>query len=377
MKNRNGLNIGFDAKRAFHNSSGLGNYSRDYISLIQHYEPNNNYFLFSPGNHKFNVNLNSNSKVINPKGLYNNFGSLWRTFGMTADIRNNTIDLYHGLSQELPFGINKLNIKSVVTIHDCIFLRFPQLFDPLYRVIFKKKYAYAIKNADRIIAISEQTKNDIIHFFKADEAKIDVVYQGCNPIFYTAASDLDKTKVLQKYKLPNKFMLYVGTIEERKNLLSIFKGLKHAKTDLPVVVIGRPTKYLDEVKGYLEKNNLTKRALFLHNVETVDLPSIYQLSKVFIYPSQFEGFGIPILEALNSGTPVITTNGSCFPEVGGDAVKYVNFKDDAAMQEAIDEVLINNTLREEMVTKGRTQALKFREEHIANNISRVYNKVFQ
>ena len=98
---------------------------------------------------------------------------------------------------------------------------------------------------------------------------------------------------------------------------------------------------------------------------------------MFVYPSQFEGFGIPILEALNSETPVITTNGSCFPEVGGDAVKYVNYKDDAAMQHTIDEVISNETLREEMITKGKTQALKFREKHIAQNIARVYTKVFE
>ena len=302
---------------------------------------------------------------------------MWRTFGMIDDIRRCNIDLYHGLSQELPWGIDKLNIKSVVTIHDCIFLRYPQLFDPLYRVIFKKKYAYSIKNADRIIAISEQTKKDIIHFFKADEDKIDVVYQGCNPIFYDPAVESSKQHIREKYNLTKEYILYVGTIEERKNLISIFKGLEHAKTDLPVVVIGRPTKYLNEVKSYLEKANLNHRAIFLHHVETENLPAIYQNSKLFIYPSQFEGFGIPILEALNSGTPVITTNGSCFPEVGGDAVKYVNYKDNAGMQHTIDEVISNKELRKEMITKGKAQALKFREQHIAENIAKVYNKVLK
>ena len=375
MSNTPTLHIGYDAKRAFFNHSGLGNYSRDLIRVLSELAPQNHYYLFKHKDKEgLKLSFGDNISTIMPQSsFYKRFGALWRSKGIAKDIKKLPIDIYHGLSQEMPLGINKSGVKTVVTIHDCIFLRFPELFDLSYRIIFKQKYTHACKVADRIIAISEQTKQDIIHYFKVPEEKIDVVYQGCNSAFYHEVSDELKDKIRKKYKLPDKFILYVGTIEERKNLLSVVEAMAKDYIDYPLVAVGRPTKYTDKVKSFVKDNQLN--ATFIHNVDFADLPALYQMATLFAYPSLFEGFGIPILEALNSGTPVITTAGGVFPEVGGDAALYVEYGNIEEMSAQLQRLLNNASLREELAAKGKQQALKFREKEMAANLMNVYNKL--
>lgn len=371
------LHIGFDAKRAFFNKSGLGNYSRDLIHVLSQYEDQNTYYLFK---HKdasgIAFETSENVKTIVPsKRFFKRFGSVWRSFAMSTDIRKTPISIYHGLSHELPIGIKKAGVKTVVTMHDCIFLRYPELYDLSFRLIFKLKYAYACKVADRIIAISEQSKQDVMHYFKVPEEKIDVVYQGCNTAFYHAVSEDEKKRIRAKYKLPEQFILNVGTIEERKNLLSVFKGLKKAHLNTPVVALGRSTNYTDKVKAFVKENK--QQGIFIHDADFKDFPAIYQMARCMAYPSVFEGFGIPILEALNSGTPVITTKGGVFPEVGGEAALYVDYGNEDEMAEALKQILQDEKLRNTLATKGKKQALKFREAEIAQNLMNVYRKLCQ
>lgn len=179
------MRIGFDAKRFFHNTRGLGNYSRDTVRVLSEFYPENQYLLFNPkARHRVNVSLPDNATEVQPSNfLAKKIPSLWRSRGICGDINNQRINIYHGLSQELPIGIKRSCAKSVVTFHDAIFMRYPELYSRIYRETFIIKNRYACKVADRIIAISEQTKRDIVHFFDADERKIDVVYQGCNAIF--------------------------------------------------------------------------------------------------------------------------------------------------------------------------------------------------
>ncbi len=371
------LHIAFDAKRAFFNRSGLGNYSRDLIRLISRYAPENEYYLFkhkdAPG---VDFRTDGNVCTILPKSpFYKRFGKLWRHRGIAKEISAYPIDIYHGLSQEMPVGIEKSGVKAVVTIHDCIFLRYPELFDLSYRLIFKKKYAHACRVSDRIIAISEQTKADVMHYFNVPEEKIDVVYQGCNAAFYEEVENKQKELIRKKYGLPEAFMLYVGTIEERKNLLSIFEAAAEGNINLPIVAIGRETTYAQKVKTFAKQHNV--QALFIHQSDFTDFPAIYQMASLFAYPSVFEGFGIPILEALNSGTPVITTKGGVFPEVGGDAALYVAYGDTDAMINAIKSLLNDENLRQDLSQKGKEQALKFREQSIARRLMEVYQKILQ
>lgn len=377
MDKTSALHIGYDAKRAFFNHSGLGNYSRDLISVLSVLAPKNHYYLFKHKDVKgIEFHTQENVSTILPKSnFYRKFGKLWRRKGISKEIASYPIDIYHGLSQEMPIGIEQSGVRTVVTIHDCIFLRYPELFDITYRVIFKRKYAHACKVSDRIIAISEQTKKDIIHYFNVPEEKIDVVYQGCNASFYDEVSNEQKELIRKKYNLPAKFILYVGTIEERKNLLSVFEAMNQNNINYPVVAIGRETKYTEKVKLYVEEHHIND-VTFIHQSDFCDFPAIYQMATLFVYPSIFEGFGIPILEALNSGTPVITTKGGVFPEVGGDAALYVEYGNNAEMAKQIKILLENKTLREELSKKGKQQTLKFREKEMASKLMNVYRKLY-
>lgn len=373
------MNISFDAKRAFHNNRGLGNYSRDVIRLLSTFFPENSYYLLNPKH-------NSNSLYTPPTGakeifpdsfFYKQFPGLWRSKGCLKDIISLKSDIYHGLSQELPAGIHKTDVKTVVTMHDAIFIRYPELYDSLYRKVFIQKNIYSCKSADKIIAISEQTKSDFIEFFNADPKKIEVVYQGCNNIFRVESVPTVLGNTRKKYGLPENFLLNVGAIEKRKNLETIIRALHIGKIDMPLVVIGNKTSYLDEVKEIIAHLQLQNQVIFLHNIPTEDLPPIYQAASLFIYPSRFEGFGIPILEALCTGTPVLTSRGSCFEETGGDAARYVNYDDAEEMANEINIILSDDALRKQMIAKGHAHAENFTDDKIANNLMRVYKSVLK
>jgi glycosyltransferase involved in cell wall biosynthesis len=249
--------------------------------------------------------------------------------------------------------------------------------------IYRKKFKYACEHADAVIAISQQTKNDIINFYKIAPEKITICYQSCNPSFSKTVSELEKERVRKLYNLPERYLLYVGSIIERKNLLSICKALSLLKNqiDVPLVVIGEGGSYKQEVLNYIKANNLTNSVIFLSDhpasqnasyKNAVDFPAIYQQALCMIYPSVFEGFGIPILEALWSKTPVITSNVSCMPETGGDAAYYVNPTEPKEIAEGISKILSNEKLVAEMKEKGLRHAQNFTPEKCAANVMDVY-----
>ena len=281
------------------------------------------------------------------------------------------------MSNELPFGIGKMKLKKVVTIHDLIFLHFPHFYKPIDRWIYTQKSRYACQNADTIIAISEQTKRDIIHFFKIDESKIEVLYQDCDASFYMPIPQFSLEIVQKKYGLVSPFILCVGTIENRKNQLTLVKAfakIREKNHSLKLVLIGRKTEYFMKIKDFVRKNDLEKHIIFLENIPFKDLPSIYKLAEIFVYPSLFEGFGIPVLEAMNSGVPVITTKGTCMEEVGEEACLYFDGKNVDKLAKMILDITQNETTKIEMVEKGLIQAKKFRAEKLMQQLINIYSK---
>jgi glycosyltransferase involved in cell wall biosynthesis len=383
------MKIGFDAKRAFHNTTGLGYYSRTLINLLSEYYPENEYFLFNPKtSSKFNFSQ-PNVKEIKPSGFPATlFRSAWRSKWVTKDVRNLGIDLYHGLSHEIPVGIDRTGARSIVTIHDLIHERYPDQYNPIDIKIYTAKYKYACKHADRIIAISEQTKQDIIDFYGVSSSKIDVCYQSCSPLFEQTVSEPDKKNIAWKYHLPEKFFLSVGTINERKNMLNVCKAMFLLRNDLnlPLVVIGRGSgSYYQKVKDFILQNNLEKKIIFLSEMDeaktdrtflqTEDLPGIYQLATAMLYPSFFEGFGAPIMEALWSGLPVITSNVSCMPEVGGDAAWYVNPASAEEIAEGMRKIYSDPALAASMKEKGWRHAQNFTPAVYVKNVMNVYKSL--
>ncbi len=384
------MNIAFEAKRAYTNGTGLGHYSRTLVRSLADFFLQHNYFLFTPRvTNRFNTGAFNNIQTVVPTTFPSTiFKSAWRSSWVKSDLKKNHIDLYHGLSHEIPLGIQKTNIPSVVTIHDLIFERYPDQFNPIDVKTYHYKFSYACKNADKIIAISQQTKKDIIHFYKIPEEKISICYQSCNPTFASIISTEEKSRIKQLYDLPDRFLLYVGSIIERKNLLTICKAMKLLKQDfdIPLIVIGDGGNYKKQVQQYINKNNLHKQVRFLSDDSNIaslesyrqatDFPAIYQQALCMIYPSIFEGFGIPVLEALWSKTPVITSNVSCLPETGGNAAFYVDPFSVNDMASAISRVVNDKTLRTSMIEKGWDHAQNFTQLKCAGSVMTVYEKLF-
>lgn len=370
------MRIGFDAKRAFYNHSGLGNYSRDVIKTLVHDFPAHEYHLYSPAI-KNAVHFLDSSKVTIGLPTFAKskiLSSYWRSFLLSDRLKKDKIEIYHGLSNELPANINKSGVKSIVTIHDLIFIRHPEWYKPIDCKIYEKKFRYSCEVADKIIAVSKQTKSDLVEFFGIEENKIDIVYQGCNDIFMHEATTRKKTEVKLKYNLPENYLLYVGTIEERKNLLQVVRAIHKGNISSPLVIIGKPTSYLAKIKEYIASHNL-KGITFLHNIPQADLPAIYQNASVFIYPSIFEGFGIPILEALWSKVPVITSMGGCFNEVGGSSSKYIDPKNVDEISHIISELLDDPSLCQSMIDNGYNHAQQFTAKHNAQYIMNIYTNL--
>ena len=372
------MKIGFDAKRAFFNRSGLGNYSRNLLRALSLYYPDNQYLLYAASKNTSLFNLTDQNFIIKePSGFLNKrLKSYWRSFSLTKQVKRDELNLFHGLSHELPYNIHKSGIKTVVTIHDLIFLRFPGLYKTFDRRIYLKKFKYACKIADLIIAVSKQTANDIQEFFGIDKSGIEVIYQGCNPVFSKEFDDSEKEGIRIKYGFPESYILYVGSIEERKNLLSLIKAINIGKIKLPLVVIGGKTKYFKRIKKFIDQNKI-EEIYFLETILNEDLPAIYQLAEVFIYPSVFEGFGIPIIEALYSKTPVITSKNGCFPEAGGPSSVYVDPNNIEEMAEAIKKVIEDSELRQRMIKNGFEYAQNFNDDKVAKNIINSYQKVLK
>ena len=372
------MNIGFDAKRAFLNSSGLGNYSRTLIKSLVNNFPSNHYSLFTTKKSKTDFNsfasAQKNISTIQPKNFIDKkLNSRWRSYGITKLLDENKIKIYHGLSNELPFNISKFKGKKIVTIHDLIFLRHPELYPIIDGKIYNKKFKSACELADVVVAISEQTKNDIIEFYSIPEKKIKVIYQSCNEVFYKQRSKDETEKIKSKYHLPKNYLLSVGTIEERKNLLTIVKALTTTK-DIPLVVIGKRKAYYKKVQKFISENKLEKRIFFPQNIPNEDLPAIYSGADIFIYPSLVEGFGIPIIEALTCKTPVISTKGGCFSEAGGAHSIYIDPTNDVQLADEIQKLLSSTDKRKEISEKGFEHSKMFLPEVIASDIIKLYSE---
>lgn len=362
------MRIGFDGKRITRNLTGLGNYSRYVLRILKEFYPENLYTVYAVRPPLPELVLPEVSFHYPDKHF---FKSWWRSYGIISDLKHHQTDLYHGLSNEIPFSLKKAGIPSVVTMHDLIFMRYPEYYSFPDRKIYEMKSRYAALNANKVIAVSEQTKRDLVSFFGAKEENIEVIYQNCDPIFHQKVTENEKHRLREKYNLPAGYLLNVGTIEERKNLMLLVKALNGIK-GIPLVVIGRDTPYTRKVKDYIRANGLEERVHFLKNVPHHDLPGIYQQAAVFIYPSRFEGFGIPVTEALHSGIPVIAARGSCLEEAGGPASLYVDPDDTEELAAGILNLLENPAKRIEMISAGYNHLKKFEDQALASRLFTLY-----
>ncbi len=373
------MKIGYDAKRLYSNFTGLGNYSRTLVKNFQNQFPENDYYLYTtkvvndPETEQF-----SNSKNFITRISTAIFKSRWRSYAISKQLQKDNIDLYHGLSHEIPFTLKKMGIKSVVTIHDLIFKIYPETYKTVDRKIYEKKFKYSCENADRIVAISESTKQDIIKYYNINPNKIDVVYQSCDPIYFTPISEKDTTEVANKYQLPSKFLLSVGSIIERKNIKVIIESYAHLAPEnrIPVVIVGNGKEYKTEMKALIQSLKLEPHFNWIDNVKsTQDLKAMYHLAFALIYPSIYEGFGLPVAEALLCKTPVITSNVSSLPEAGGPSTLYIDPTNPQELAEKITLLVNDDDLRQKMINSGYEYATNhFLGEQSAKKLMNSYIK---
>lgn len=370
--------IGFDAKRIVRNGTGLGSYGRTLVNdLAQRQDLALR--LYAPDKGRDDLR----SQIVerpNVSFCYPHFSSSihlpsswWRMKGVVTDLQRDGVQLYHGLSGELPIGIRKSGIRSVVTIHDLIFLRHPEFYNWVDTKIYAWKFRQTLREADHVIAISECTKRDILYYGDIDEQKISIVYQSFAPRFSVEVSEEQRTQVRSAYQLPQRYILNVGSIEARKNILQAVQALPLLPDDVALVMVGRHTPYTDQVLQYVREHHLEERVRVLHGVPDEHLPMLYALAESFVYPSVYEGFGIPIIEAISCGLPVVACSGSCLEEAGGPDSLYVQPGNVEAMAAAIRLTLVGAEGRELRIENSKKYIRRFSGCNVASQVAEIYS----
>lgn len=368
------MTVAFDAKRALNNGSGLGNYSRNLINTLTQHFPKNEYLLFSPkAKDEFFHQLSGEFKIVLPETqLQKSFHPLWRSFGIKRQLLKNRVDIYHALSNEIPFRIQQASFRTVVTIHDLIFLKHKEQYPFADRQIYKLKTKYAAKHAHKIIAVSNQTKHDLMELYGVNEKKIEVIYPIVDSAFQSSIINAQiETHV------PAKYILNVSSFFPRKNqqtLIRAFDIIKN-KVEEDLVLLGGTGNTQKEIEQLIAAKNLQSRVKILFGVANHQLAAIYKASSLFVFPSLYEGFGMPIVEALFSKVPVIATKGGCFEEAGGKNSVYINPTSPEEMADSILKVLDNTNLKTQMTESGFVHAQTMTAKIIAENTMKVYSEV--
>ncbi len=374
--------IGYDAKRIVRNATGLGNYCRNTVRCIADCAPDGmNLRLYAPDKGRDELRLqipeSGRCRYVYPQACRSSLAkSIWRTHGIVADLKCDRVDLFHGLSGELPIGLRKSGIRSVVTIHDLIFMRHPEYYHAIDALLYRWKFHATCREADRIIAISECTKRDIVELGKVDPGKITVVYQSCNPRYTDRVTKEQTEETRRRLNLPRRIVLSVGTIEERKNTLLAVEALQWLPSDINLVLVGKETPYAHKIRQAAQRKGLSNRVLLLHGVGDTDLQAIYQMADVFVYPSRYEGFGIPIIEAIHSHLPVAACTGSCLEEAGGPGCIYTAPDNAERFANAIGTLLNEPVeMRLNRIAESLQYVKKFEGRNVASEIIDIYNNL--
>jgi len=364
------LTIAFDAKRYFNNATGLGFYSRTLLEGFRRFFPEHQYLLYTPCN-RGQLALSEDGIRLPDSWLGRTFHPLWRSRGITGQLKRDGVEVFHGLSHELPTGLRRAGIRSVVTVHDLIFLRYPDLYPPVDRFFYNQKYRRAAKQADVVVAISEQTRADLVEYFNIPAQNIQVIGQSCDPVFERLSlwhmPDQLAMPLAEAAGLPGSdYLISVGSLTPRKNwhtLLDALFLLKNQGLHVPLVAVGSgKNSYAESLRAQSKRLGLQVYWLDQY-VPTQELVLLYRRAIALVYPSIFEGFGIPILEAMTVGIPVVTSHDGCFAEVGGSAALYADPNVAADLATQISRVL-DASVRAELISKMPAQIAPFSPEKI-------------
>lgn len=370
--------VGFEAKRAFKNKTGLGNYSRMLICGLASERKDVRSVLYASdmsGEYRGHFTGYANISTRKPSGLGRLFPQLWRGCGMTRLLKGDKVDLFHGLSHELPHGIPR-SVKKVVTMHDLIVWRCPQYYRWIDRVIHRIKQRHACRIADAVVAISRSTRRDLIKYAHVPASKIHVVYQSCDPIFWRPVTEEEKLDVRRRYGLPKRYVVCVGTVEERKNQKAAVKALVRLPEDVHLVIVGRHRgRYVSEIKSEIRSLKIAGRVHFITNAAFEDFPALYANAEASVYVSRYEGFGIPILESLCCDTPVVASRVSSMPEAGGDAALYASPDNPGEIALHLRRIISDPQLRDQLVARGRIHRENFTQQKVIGDLYALYESL--
>lgn len=375
-----GMLIGMDGKRAVLNNTGLGNYSRYAVNILSLAYPGARFRLYSPEfreNDRLKPLLDRENVGLFVPSLHPDMGltrSFWRTVDLPVQLKKDEVAVYHGLSNELPLTIKDV-CPAVVTIHDLIWRRSPDDYSAIDRRLYDFKYGRSARIASRVIAISECTKRDLMSDYGIPEDKIDVIYQGIDPVFSLAVDTAKRMEVRAKYKLPERYIISVGTVQPRKNQLLTVRALAELPERVKLVIVGSMKgTYADSVRREIEHLGLSDRVMHLQNVPLADLPALYACAEVSLYTSRYEGFGLPVVESLTVGTPVVACTGSCLEEAGGEGAVYVHPDDVGACADAVRHLLDSVVFHDKKAGLGKRHVKRFSAENFARETMACYKK---
>lgn len=304
-------------------------------------------------------------------------GLAWKQLSLPAALKQDRIDVFHSLTSTIPI---RRSCPTVVTMCDLFHEVYPEFVPPRIRRKMRLSFRHAARRADRIIAISENTKRDIVKYYHAPEDKISVIYPGTNPFYRPLDDKTDSVKsatILASYGIKQPYLLHVGGLTENRNIvgmLDAFATLKRTHPELSLVLVGRPFWSFD-LEDRLIERNLDDSVVHIRYLPNEELRVLYNRAEVLLLPSFCEGFGMPILEAMACGTPVVTSNTGAMPEAAGQAGLLVNPRETTAIAEAVSRILEDDKLKQDLTEKGLKQAARFTWKRNAERTIEVYHSL--
>lgn len=389
------MRIGFDAKRAFCNDRGLGVYGRGLVGALAERHPGHGYVLYtpstgSPGRLGWARGL-PGAEVVSPGGAPGTAlgrawaaarGALWRSCGVPRRLDADRVDVFHGLSAELPLGVGRgrarPRARAVVTVHDLLWRRRPRGLSAVDRAVHDAKCRLAVSRAHAVVAVSERTRRDVVGLLSVPEERVRVVHPSCGPAFFGDPPRERVESARRAHGLPGSYVLYVGAFDERKNVLSLlraFRALGEGARGASLVLVGAGGAGRRRAQEEARRLGLGDRAAFPDGVPSGDLPAVYRGCLFLAWPSFFEGFGLPVLEAAASGRAVVTSRGTSMEEAAGDGALYVDPGSVRELRDAMGRLLSDGALRGELGRRGRARAERFRPERAADAMMGVYRSV--
>ena len=369
------LRIAIDARKL--RDFGIGTYVRNLLRHLSRVDHTTEYVVLCRGTDCELVSeLGENFRAV-PE--YSPGYSVREQITVPRDLRREKVDLFHAPHYVLP---PLTPCKSVVTIHDCIHLRFPQYLPNRLGYAYARSSLWvATHRSNRILTVSEASKRDILEYFNVPPDKIHVIYNGIDERFGEPPPDEDVNRVRERYQLDGPFVLYAGNIKPHKNLgrlIAAFDILRHGSSEfeqVKLIIIGDEISKYAALRHAVHRHKLHKHVRFFGFVPTRTLAILYRLAAVFVFPSLYEGFGLPPLEAMASGTPVITSNVSSLPEVVGDAALLIDPLQPEEIADALRRVLSDSSLREDLSRRGLERARHFSWDDSIRRVHQIYGEV--